>query len=221
MNLINSEFKISKILVGQMETNCYILISREKKAFIIDPGDCGEKILKFIKEENIEVKYILNTHGHFDHTGANNIKMQMKNEVLLGIHKNDLAYLSNNHLNLSALFGVEKIHANPDLILHDNQIINLTNKISIKVIHTPGHTPGSVCFKFKNYLFSGDLLFCNGVGRTDLPGGDEHLLLKSLKKICQIGRNTIILPGHGPETTLDYELKTNPYIAFDGSNHED
>ncbi|MCM8758664.1 MAG: MBL fold metallo-hydrolase [Candidatus Omnitrophica bacterium] len=211
MNLINYEFTIKKLIVGQLETNCYIVIDKNK-AIIIDPGDCAEAIMDIVKKEKIELAYILNTHGHYDHTGANYIKTLIKNKVLLGIHQKDLVYLKDSFLNLSSVFGSKTIYTPPDFFLKNNQTIELTEKISLKVIHTPGHTPGSVCFKLKNYLFSGDLLFRNGVGRTDLPGGNEHLLIKSLKKICQFQQEMIILPGHGPETTLGYELKTNPYI---------
>ncbi|MCX7705905.1 MAG: MBL fold metallo-hydrolase [bacterium] len=221
MNLINYEFKIEKLILGQFETNCYIIISKDKRAIIIDPGNSAEKIMEFIEKEKVYVRYILNTHGHHDHTGANHIKTQIKQKPLLGIHQNDAIYLANNDLNLSVFFGEKNIYVAPDFFLRDAQTIELTEEISLKVIHTPGHTPGSICLKLKDYLFSGDLLFNNGVGRTDLPGGNEYILLKSLKKIARLKPDTIILPGHGPETTLRHELKTNPYMVLNNNSYDE
>lgn len=216
MNLINSEFKIEKIVVGQIETNCYFVILRNNKAVIIDPGDNPEEIINFLHKKGICVHYILNTHGHYDHIGANRIKLDIKPQPLLGIHQDDIRYLSDNYLNLSISFGVNLSYVAPDILLEDCQVIKLSENSSMMVIHTPGHTPGSICLQIDNYLFSGDLLFREGVGRTDLPGGDEKALIKSLKKIARMRKNTIILPGHGPETTLAHELETNPYLDFNG-----
>lgn len=208
-----SQLKIEKIVVGEFQANCYI-ISAGKKSAIIDPGGSPELILNHVKKENLDTLYILNTHGHFDHICANYIKNFFEKQPMLGIHKDDSIYLSDDNLNLSKIIGVKCTYVSPDFFLCEKQRVKLTENVFLKVIHTPGHTPGSVCFKIENFLFSGDLLFFNGIGRTDLPGGNEKLLIKSLKKIFQIEKETIVLPGHGSETTIEYEIKTNPYLEF-------
>ena len=214
MNLINYEVMIEKLTVGQMATNCYIVSCDDKSATIIDPGSDADLISTHIKKRKLNVRYIINTHGHYDHIGANHIKHMIGNNVLLGIHKSDEEYLKTPELNLSTLVGIDYVSDSPDFFLQENQVIHLTKKIFFSVIHTPGHTPGSVCLKLENYLFSGDLLFCGGVGRTDLPGGNENLLSKSLHTILELDKNILVLPGHGPETTIGNEIETNPFLVF-------
>jgi len=214
MNLINYEVMIEKLTVGQMATNCYIVSCDDKSATIIDPGSDADLISTHIKKRKLNVRYIIITHGHYDHIGANHIKHMIGNNVLLGIHKSDEEYLKTPELNLSTLVGIDYVSDSPDFFLQENQVIHLTKKIFFSVIHTPGHTPGSVCLKLENYLFSGDLLFCGGVGRTDLPGGNENLLSKSLHTILELDKNILVLPGHGPETTIGNEIETNPFLVF-------
>jgi len=212
MNLINSKVNILQLVVGPVQTNCYIIFSDEKNAVIIDPGDEPEKILSPVEKQNLNVKYIINTHGHCDHIGANHIKNQLKSFPLLGIHQQDEPYLTDTLLNLSEIMGTNYVQVEPDIILKDNQKIVIDDNIQFDILHTPGHTPGSISLKLNNYLFSGDLIFSQSIGRTDLPGGDEKLMQQSLKKVCCLDKKTIILPGHGPKTTLKQEIKTNPYL---------
>ncbi|MGB9642891.1 MAG: MBL fold metallo-hydrolase [Candidatus Ratteibacteria bacterium] len=214
MNLLNSEVKIIKLTVGQMATNCYLIYDNDNSTLMIDPGADADSILTHIEKRKLNIRYIINTHGHYDHIGANHIKNLLNNHVLLGIHKNDEEYLKNPELNLSTLLGDGYVSDSPDFFLEDGQVIKVTEKIILSVIHTPGHTPGSVCLKLGNFLLSGDLLFCGGVGRTDIPGGNERLLYKSLYKISQLDKNMIVLPGHGPETTIGNEIETNPFLVF-------
>ncbi|MCM8827798.1 MAG: MBL fold metallo-hydrolase [Candidatus Omnitrophica bacterium] len=218
MNLLSSEFRIERLVVGELQTNCYIVSSQKKEAVIIDPGAWPEIILGYVTKEKLHIRYIFNTHGHYDHTGANCIKLLFENHPLLCIHEKDAMYLSDVSLNLAESFGRDFVFIPPDIFLKDSQIIESGDGLDFEVMHTPGHTPGSICLKFKNYLFSGDLLFSGGVGRTDLPGGDEDALMKSLKKISRMKKDTIVFPGHGPDTNIGYEIETNPYIAFNGDD---
>ncbi len=214
MNLRNSKVNISRLVVGHLQTNCYIISTENKNGVIIDPGDELEKIISYVEKQKLNVRYIINTHGHCDHTGANNIKNRLKPVPLLGIHWKDEPYLTNASLNLSEISGIDSVPVKPDIHLEDNQTIMIDETISLLVIHTPGHTPGSISVKLNNYLFSGDLIFFQGIGRTDLPGGSEELMLRSLRKICFLDKKTLILPGHGPETTLENEIETNPFLVF-------
>ncbi|HQL65760.1 MAG TPA: MBL fold metallo-hydrolase [bacterium] len=213
MNLINSEVKILQLVVGPVQTNCYIVFSDKKNAVIIDPGDEPEKILRTVEKQNLNVKYIINTHGHCDHIGANHIKNKLKPFPLLGIHQQDEPYIKDTLLNLSEIMGTKYIPVEPDIILNDNQRIVIDDSIWFDILHTPGHTPGSISLKLDNYLFSGDLIFFQSIGRTDLPGGDENLMQQSLKRICCLDKKLVIFPGHGPKTTLKQEIKTNPYLV--------
>ncbi|MCM8764680.1 MAG: MBL fold metallo-hydrolase [Candidatus Omnitrophica bacterium] len=220
MSLLNSKFRIEKLVLGQLQTNCYIVSSKKKEAVIIDPGAWPEKIIAHVRREKLDVRYIFNTHGHYDHIGANYIKLMLENHPVLCIHEMDATYLSDKNLNLAGSLEMDYKFVPPDFFLKDNQIIEFEEGLSFKIIHTPGHTPGSICLRFKGCLFSGDLLFFGGVGRTDLPGGDECALLKSLKKISRMEKNTVVFPGHGPDTTIGYEIETNPYILLDGDNND-
>jgi len=212
MKLITSEFHIERIVVGQFGTNCYIVSCADRSAAIIDPGADETLILEHIRHSGLKAKYIFNTHGHYDHTGANHIKNHLSPKPVVGIHRDDESYLSDPALNLSEIFGIQFRSVSPDIFLSDGQKINLCRNLFFSIIHTPGHTPGSICLKLGNYLFSGDLLFSGGVGRTDLPGGNEELLMISLKKISHFDKNTVVLPGHGEETSIGKELETNPYF---------
>jgi len=139
---------------------------------------------------------------------------------MLGIHREDLIYLSDDGLNLAGFLGEKYRTVFPDFYLADGATIDLDGINFIHIIHTPGHTPGSVCLRIGNYLFSGDLLFAGGVGRTDLPGGNEKMLFQSIKKIFRMKKNLVIFPGHGPETTIEDELKKNPFISFKDNIYE-
>ncbi|HPP67071.1 MAG TPA: MBL fold metallo-hydrolase [bacterium] len=214
MNSQDYPFTISRLIVGCFQTNCYIVFSSHRNAVVIDPGDEEEKIIEYIKKEKLNVKYIINTHGHSDHIGANHIKNRLTPMPLLAIHQFDEVYLTDAALNLSEISGICYKEIKPDIILNDNQKIIVDENLVFVVLHTPGHTPGSISLKLNNYLFSGDLIFPQSVGRTDLPGGDEKSLRQSLKKIYSLDKQTIILPGHGEKTTLNTEIKTNPYLRL-------
>lgn len=196
--------EIYKIEVGMNLTNCYIF-NDNKLCYIIDPGDEGEKILSFIKAKELDIKSIVLTHGHFDHIGAVDFLKKRLN-VDICIHEDDSTYLSDVQLNLSCFTG-NKICFFADSLLKEGDRIG-----RFKVISTPGHTPGSISLynKEEGVLFSGDLIFSNGYGRTDFPGGNQNILFSSIDKIIQLPDNIIVYPGHGPKTTIG---KFKKYIS--------
>jgi len=171
--------KIKLLVVGPFLTNCYLLSSREE-LLIIDPGGEPGKILEEIKKEKGEVKYIINTHGHPDHSfGNEKIKKETGAKIL--IHEEEKNFIK---------FEVDKF-------LKEDEEIRVVEDV-LKVIHTPGHTRGSICLLGKNFIFTGDTLFKDGYGRTDLPGGSEEDLARSLEKLGEILQpGAVVYPGHG------------------------
>ena len=208
--------KIIKRTVGDVETNCYIVVNEtSKECFIIDPGDDEEVLIAAIEEEKAVPKAILLTHAHFDHIYAVE-PLAKKYGIPVYASEKEAQLLGEPEMNCSALYGRE-VAVVPENYIEDGDIFEIAG-IKIKGIHTPGHTKGSMCFYIgsENTLFSGDTLFKGGVGRTDLPTGNTHLLLESLRdKIIVLPPETIIYPGHGPQTELDYEKRNNSYMYGD------
>lgn len=200
------------VIVGPLETNCYIFFCPEtREGAIIDPGAEADRIFPIITSMNLKPVIILNTHGHADHTGAN-VEIKERYRIPIALHAADLPLLDENiQLEFGLMLGA-KPTPNPDRLLADGDEIRI-GQSDLKVIHTPGHTPGSVCFYSDGILFSGDTLFCGGVGRTDLPAGSWKELAKSLKtRVMTLPDETIVLPGHGPQTTIAEEKESNPFI---------
>ncbi|MFA5858317.1 MAG: MBL fold metallo-hydrolase [Elusimicrobiota bacterium] len=184
--------------VGSLATNCYILSDDStRKCVIIDPGDESKRIIKKLKELGLVVEYIINTHGHPDHIfGDNDVKEFTSAKILA--HKNDATML-------------ELIDIKIDRFLEEDDVVE-TGKIKLKVIHTPGHTPGGICLLYDDILFTGDTLFCGTVGRTDLPGGSEEQIISSVKnKLMILPGKVKILPGHEDACTIEGEKLHNPY----------
>ena len=187
---------IKKIVVGGLETNCYIFADLDTlDAALIDPGSDGNGIKKEIEKYNLNLKCIINTHGHGDHISSNG-----KFNAPIYIHKLDAYFLRNAELNLSALFGFSIKSPEASRILEDNDIVNIGD-LRLKVLHTPGHTPGSISLLSDDVIFTGDTLFMNGIGRTDLPHGSEEKITESIKnKLFTLSDKTVVYPGHGPST---------------------
>ena len=205
--------EIIPLIVGELEVNCYIIGDSKKNEWaVIDPGGDAEKILEVIREKNARVKFILNTHGHPDHTGANS-KIKEKTNAPLYIHKADATLVSGLFNQLARLTGIKGSPFKPDHFLEEGDELPLGD-ISLKVFHTPGHTRGGICLFFDKVLFSGDTLFANSIGRTDLPGGSLSTLLSSIrKKLFSLPDDVVVYPGHGPQTTIGEEKRSNPFLA--------
>jgi len=199
-------------VVGALETNCYLVYCGEtRECAIVDPGAEPERIFNLIAVHDLKPIAILNTHGHVDHVGANR-DMKEKFDVPLYLHASDLVLLENIlQSELSFILGARE-SPRPDKFLEDKEKIKI-GKSFLYVIHTPGHSQGSVSFLSDSFLLSGDTLFCGGVGRTDFPGGSWLDLEKSIKKrILTLPDETLVLPGHGPHTTVGEERVSNPFL---------
>ena len=203
---------IKKLEVGPIMANCFILgCETTKEAVVIDPGDDADRILMELANLKLKVKYLINTHGHFDHVGANK-RMKKATGALIAIHPEDEPMFS--MLSQAARrFGVESENSPPaDLHLNDGDKVKF-GEITLKVIHTPGHSKGGICLYTDGHLFAGDTLFANSIGRTDLPGGDYDTLISSIKqKVFSFDDDTIVYTGHGPETSIGREKATNPFL---------
>lgn len=191
--------------VGIMDTNCYIFADdKTKETMVIDPGEDADEILKTIKENDLNVKFIILTHGHWDHIGALG-ELKKQTGALVLIHTMDAESLKDSNMNLSCLFGVDKNTVSADRLLNDGDEITL-GESKVQVIHTPGHTLGGICLKIGNILFSGDTLFNGTIGRTDLYGGDYNTLINSIKmKLFTLDEEVEVYPGHGMKTTIGKE----------------
>ncbi len=203
-----------KLTSGIYMENGYIVGDEETGvAVIIDPGDEAGDFLRIVEEEKWTVEKIINTHGHIDHIGGV-AKIQSKLNLPFYIHKGDELYVKNATI-LSGMMGVKRvIPPKIDGNLEDGEVIQIGN-LQAKVIHTPGHTPGGVCFYFEKekILFSGDTLFQGSIGRTDLPGGNYRQLLESIhKKLLVLPDETRVYSGHGEETTIELEKQYNPFL---------
>jgi len=200
------------IVVGPLDTNCYLLICEEtKKCAVIDPGAEPDEIIRNIIERGLEPVVILNTHGHVDHIGANK-DIKDRFPVPLRIHQADLPMMHGLMASEISSWMGAKASPEPDGYLQEGDRITVGNA-SIEVLHTPGHSPGSVSLLGEGVLFSGDTLFCGGVGRTDLPGGSWPELESSIRdKILPLDDELLVLPGHGPSSTIGREKGANPFL---------
>jgi len=200
------------VIVGVLETNCYLVYCEKTfECAIVDPGAEAEKIFRVIIKKKLKPMILINTHGHVDHVGANK-DIKERFDIPLYIHASDGPMLNGvRQYELSFFLGA-KDSPSPDKFLEDGEKIHI-GKSQMKVIHTPGHSPGSVSLLGDGFLISGDALFFGGVGRTDLPGGSWKELENSIRnKILVLPDETIVLPGHGPLTTIGQEKSSNPYI---------
>lgn len=203
------------LVVGPLQCNCAILAcEKTREAVVIDPGDEAPKIIAALKKENVTVKYLLHTHAHFDHIGATReIKEQLDTSICL--HRGDEKIYQMLPMQ-GQMFGMTFAEPKPvDKFIEDGEILKFGDH-KIEVIHTPGHSPGGVCFKISEkdqLLFSGDSLFQGSVGRTDLWGGDTDTLIGSIKsRLLTLDGDTQVFPGHGAETVISTEKRNNPYL---------
>jgi hydroxyacylglutathione hydrolase len=210
------EMKWFQYPVGPLQENAYILANEENESIIIDPGSEGDRLIKLIKGQSLKPLAILLTHAHFDHIGAVDV-LRDYFSIPVYVHKNEREWLSDSTKNGSLLFPIGgEVTARPaDHLIEEEGSITL-GKFSFAVFETPGHSPGSVSFYSKEagIVFSGDALFQGSIGRTDLPGGNHQQLLESIhKRLLELPENTVVAPGHGPETTIGQEMDTNPFLS--------
>lgn len=196
---------VKTIMTGEIQENCYIVIDEStKKAFIVDPGDEGSKIADVIDSLGIKLEYILLTHGHFDHVGAVEY-IADKYNVPFYISEVDEKWSEK----VPSLFGKLR---KADGYLKDGDSIAFGDN-NIKVIETPGHTEGGLCFLIDDILLTGDTLFRTSIGRTDFPGGNFKDIIASIKnKLLELGDDITVYPGHGPSSTIAFEKERNPYL---------
>jgi glyoxylase-like metal-dependent hydrolase (beta-lactamase superfamily II) len=199
--------------VGMIQTNCYIVGCEEtKEGVVIDPGGNPERILAEIEGRGLSIKYVLNTHAHFDHTDANGAIVEATGAPL-AIHAKERPLLQAS--GGAALFGLQADPSPaPDLEIDDGDELEV-GTLRLRVLYTPGHTPGHVSFYEPNegVLFDGDVLFHRGIGRTDLPGGSWQQLMDSIQRVLfALPDETVVYSGHGPATTLGREKQLNPWL---------
>lgn len=205
---------IKKLTLGPIMANCFIIGCEETKtAAVIDPGDEADKILMALSKLQLTVKYIINTHGHFDHVGANKKLSEVTNAPIL-IHTLD-APLLNQLSDTAAAWGLKTENSpEPDRLLEDGDTITF-GTITLKVIHTPGHSPGGISLYTDGHVFVGDTLFAGSIGRTDFPGGDYDVLIAAIRdKLFILGDDVKVHPGHMGDTTIGVEKKTNPFAGL-------
>ncbi len=206
---------IKTLVVGPLGVNCYLLWeTSDKSAIVVDPGGDVDEIKAAVDKEGLSVKYVVNTHGHFDHVGGNG-PMAAALGVPVAIHPADVPLVEAAHIQGAHMGVPTDEQPSPAVTLTDGGIIE-AGSLRVKVIHTPGHSPGGVCLYVEDdgILITGDTLFAGSVGRTDLPGGSFDALMASIReKILPLGDEVSIYPGHGPESTIGEEKEINPFIT--------
>jgi len=200
------------ILLAEFETNTYLIWDKESGlGAVIDPANNAQEIVDEAERLGFNIKYIINTHGHADHIGANTELKKLTGGILC-IHEDDSEKLSNPDLNLSSFVGFPITTVKADRLLKDGDVLNFGN-ISLKVMHTPGHSKGCICLVGDGFVFSGDTLFFESIGRYDFPDSSGDLLRKSvIEKLFMLPDATKVYTGHGGPTTIGHEKKHNPFF---------
>jgi hydroxyacylglutathione hydrolase len=203
---------LKTLVVGPLETDCYIIGDEAtREGMIIDPGDDAGEILREVKAQNLTVKYLVLTHGHLDHAGAL-AEVHRATGASVAAHPGDFEHLHNKML--ATAFGLDYPRPpDADISLQDGMKLKIGG-LEFTVLSTPGHTQGGICLLSDGIVFTGDTLFQSGVGRTDLPGGNQRQLMESIRlKLFALPAETKVYPGHGPPTTIGAEEHQNPFLA--------
>lgn len=207
---MKSNMIIKCIPTGMLSSNCYILGDGDE-GVIIDSGADKRDIIKVVGDTGQKIKHIILTHAHLDHIcSVNEVREELDAKVL--IHKADADALKDNFQNGSVLFGLSKTFREADVLLNHGDVISV-GSLNLEVIHTPGHTPGGICIKVEDCVFTGDTLFKCSIGRTDLGNGNyEHIIDSIQNRIMKFDEKVVIYPGHGGSSTIGYEKRYNPFI---------
>lgn len=201
---------IKNLPSGPLQTNAYLVWDDTKEGFIVDPGGYNEKIIDWIENENIQLKFIVLTHGHCDHIGGVNWLKGLTGAKVIATAE-EVEMLEDSSINMSLTFG-DDIRITPDILVGDGDAIQVGD-MKLEFILTPGHSKGGVCVKVDKSLFSGDTLFNSSVGRTDFYGGSMDQLIKSIKeKLFTLDDDVKVYPGHMGTTTIGYEKENNPFV---------
>ena len=199
--------KIQTFNVGMLSTNCYVVnCPKTQEAIIIDPGletlSEAEQIVRYMNKSTLKVKFIVNTHGHSDHISGNSL-LKKKYSVPVCIHAHDAHFLT----------GLGENTQPANILLEDEELLKF-GKVTLKIMHTPGHTPGSISLVEEKLVFTGDTLFAGGIGRTDLPGGSDLDMRLSLEKLLRLPEYYVVYPGHGAASTIGEEKRVNPFLQW-------
>ncbi len=202
------------LIVGLLEVNCYVLGDEEtKEAVVIDPGGDEDEIMEVLKHHDLKLKYVIDTHGHFDHVDANQ-PLKDATGAQIAIHELDAPALSQPSQEAMFFTGNRLRLSQADILLTEGDVLSF-GPYRLQVLHTPGHTPGGISLVMEGhtYVYVGDLLFAGSIGRTDFPGGSYEALINAVRtKIFPLGDNYTVFPGHGPVTTVGQERKYNPFF---------
>lgn len=206
---------VQMFTVGRFFTNCYVVgCEQTTEAILIDPGFDdhfeAEKIFKFVDENALTLKFVVNTHGHPDHTCGNGM-VKRKFHVPIWIHEYDAPMLGESGKKIAEFFGFENSSPPADMLLHNEDLVKF-GKIVLKVLHTPGHSRGSVSLLGDKEVFTGDTLFAGSIGRTDFPESSELDMKFSLRELANLPNHFVVYPGHGPVTTVGEEKHSNPFL---------
>lgn len=206
--------KVETLTLGAFATNCYLVYSDPStSAMLVDCAGEADEILDRASSLGLDISLIVVTHGHIDHVEAL-AKLKQRTGALVAVHELDAPMLADPMLSGAAMFGFSQHGVTADSVLQEGATVEVGDSgLAFTVLHTPGHTPGSICLLGERALFSGDCLFAGGIGRVDLPGGDERAMMRSLARLVALDPELVVYPGHGPATTIGQEVAHNPWLA--------
>ncbi|RJP20584.1 MAG: MBL fold metallo-hydrolase [Candidatus Omnitrophota bacterium] len=208
----HDSIEIHTLAVGPLQANCHIVLcSHSREALIVDPGDEGESIVRFLQSLDAKPIMILNTHGHGDHIGANGF-LKDTYAIPLAIHTREAHMLVDPEANLSGLLGIPILSPPADRTFQDGDLFPV-GSAKVKVLETAGHSPGGSSFLIENHVLTGDALFKRSIGRTDFDGCSHERLIRGIKeKLLTLPDGVIVYPGHGPNTMIGEERRKNPFL---------